>query len=339
MSSFFSFSSSADQPAKGETITPDVTSGHLTHLTDDQQAAFATFKTVLAKAQLYTPPSDPHRPRPSHDDPTLLRFLRARRFDPQKAMKQFADSEAWRAKNNVETLYATFPVDEFETARRYYPRWTGRRDKNGLPLYVYRIGSLTSSLQKELNAVPPERRYQRIIALYETMTGFVLPLCSHLPRRIEPTPVTSVTTIIDFTDVSLPLLWSLRSHLQEASTLATANYPETLSTIVVVNTPSFFPTVWGWVKPWFDEGTRRKVHILGKDAGPALCTLIDPKDLPKTYGGELDWKFEDQPSLDDATKELIGEMPKGPVVFEDGKVVRPSPPSEPPTANGDVPPS
>ena len=80
------------------------------------------------------------------------------------------------------------------------------------------------------------------------MTRFVLRLCSHLPRRIEPTPVTSVTTIIDFADVSLPLLWSLRSHLQEASTLATANYPETLSTIVVVNTPSFFPTVWGWIK-------------------------------------------------------------------------------------------
>lgn len=86
------------------------------------------------------------------------------------------------------------------------------------------------------------------IALYELMTCFTLRLCSHLPRRVEPTPISSVTTIIDFADVSLPLLWSLRSHLQEASTLATANYPETLSTIVVVNTPSFFPTVWGWIK-------------------------------------------------------------------------------------------
>ncbi len=57
------------------------------------------------------------------------RFLRARRFDPKKAMKQFADSEAWRAKHNVEALYASFPVDEFERARRFYPRWTGRRDK------------------------------------------------------------------------------------------------------------------------------------------------------------------------------------------------------------------
>ena len=80
------------------------------------------------------------------------------------------------------------------------------------------------------------------------MTGFVLRLCSHLPHRTAPTPISSVTTIIDFDQVSLSLLWSLRSHLQEASTLATANYPETLSTIAVVNSPSFFPTIWSWVK-------------------------------------------------------------------------------------------
>ncbi|PIL22322.1 hypothetical protein GSI_15010 [Ganoderma sinense ZZ0214-1] len=338
MSAFLSLASSpsSDQPAKGSTITPDVTSGHLTHLTHDQQAALSSFKDILAKARLYSPPSDPDRPRPSHDEPTLLRFLRARRFDPHKASKQFADAEAWRAKHNVEALYATFPVDEFETSRRFYPRWTGRRDKNGLPLYVYRIGSLTTPLQKELNAVPPERRYQRIIALYELMTCFTLRLCSHLPRRVEPTPISSVTTIIDFADVSLPLLWSLRSHLQEASTLATANYPETLSTIVVVNTPSFFPTVWGWIKPWFDEGTRRKVHVLGKDSGPALRTFIDPRDLPKPYGGELEWSFEDEPALDDAIREVIGEMPKGPVVFEDGQVVRPSRPADAPHENGEV---
>ncbi|KAJ3011324.1 hypothetical protein NUW54_g2211 [Trametes sanguinea] len=152
----------------------------------------------------------------------------------------------------------------------------------------------------------------------------------------------------------------LRAHLQEASALATANYPETLSTIAVVNSPAFFPTVWGWIKvrpfvrlsvrpsvaaaerervrgrvlkreahrrqPWFDEGTRRKVHVLGRDPGPTLRTLIDPKDLPKPYGGELDWKFEDEPALDDAAKAVIGEMPKGPVVFENGEVRRPTPP-------------
>ena len=43
-------------------------------------------------------------------------------------------------------------------------------------------------------------------------------------------------------------VWAMRSHLQQASVLATANYPETIDSIFVVNSPSFFPTVWGWVQ-------------------------------------------------------------------------------------------
>ena len=81
------------------------------------------------------------------------------------------------------------------------------------------------------------------------MTRFTLPLCSALPHPGAPeTPISAVTSIIDLTNVSLGTMWSLRHHLQQASELATAHYPETLHTIAVVNAPSFFPTVWGWIK-------------------------------------------------------------------------------------------
>ena len=84
--------------------------------------------------------------------------------------------------------------------------------------------------------------------LYEAMIRLVSPLCTYLPHAIEPVPIASVTTIIDLKGVSLKQMWSLRSHLQEASELANQNYPETLGTTVVVNAPSFFSTVWGWIK-------------------------------------------------------------------------------------------
>ena len=86
------------------------------------------------------------------------------------------------------------------------------------------------------------------------------------------------------------------------------------------------------MQPWFDEGTRRKIYILGKDPGATLRTLIEPQDLPKAYGGELDWKFEDEPALDAPAKEAIGEMPKGPAVFVDGKVIQPPPGKRQPAA-------
>ena len=57
------------------------------------------------------------------------RFLRARTFQPLLALRQFAAAEAWRRAHGVDRLYATFDPDEFEYSKRFYPRWTGRRDK------------------------------------------------------------------------------------------------------------------------------------------------------------------------------------------------------------------
>lgn len=180
------------------------------------------------------------------------------------------------------------------------------------------------------------------------MTRFIFPLCSYLPHPTSPHPISSVTTIIDLEHVSISTLWSLRSHLQESSILGTANYPETLASTIIVNSPTFFPTIWGWIKAsyfclpfelsgktyilaiqgWFDEGTRCKFHVLGRDYGSILRTIIDPKDLPQPYGGELHWKFEDEPCLDDETQAIIGEVPKGPAIFVDGRVRRPTAPPD-----------
>ena len=102
------------------------------------------------------------------------------------------------------------------------------------------------------------------VALHELMLRFSLPFCSALPRpsppasstSSEPTPaqpqppppITASTSIIDLGGVSLSLMWSLRRHLQQASELATAHYPETIHQIAVVNAPAFFPTIWSWIK-------------------------------------------------------------------------------------------
>ena len=55
--------------------------------------------------------------------------MRARRFDVAKAQKQFTERLEWEKKHDIENLFANFPTDEFEDSRRYYPRWTGRRDR------------------------------------------------------------------------------------------------------------------------------------------------------------------------------------------------------------------
>lgn len=74
----------------------------------------------------------------------------------------------------------------------------------------------------------------RLFALYENLTRFALPLCSGVPGRPFPeTPVSQSNNIVDISGVGLKQFWNLKSHMQDASELATAHYPETLDRIFV----------------------------------------------------------------------------------------------------------
>ena len=53
-------------------VKVDVLAGHLGHLTEAQQQAFAAFRKNLAEARLYAPAEEEGPTAPSHDEPTLL---------------------------------------------------------------------------------------------------------------------------------------------------------------------------------------------------------------------------------------------------------------------------
>lgn len=219
----------------------------------------------LCKRKGYWIPASGDTPA-SHDDETLLRYLRARKFVPSEAFKQFKDTEDWRAENHLEKLYETIDIDEYEQSRRLYPQWLGVRDKRGIPLYMFEVSHLDnkaiaayqdnshSKLQSFSSKVPV--KMLRLFALYENLCRFVLPLCSAIPDRPHPeTPISQSSNIVDISGVSLIQFWKLKNHMQDASLLATSHYPETLDRIFLIGAPSFFPTVWSWIKRWFDPIT------------------------------------------------------------------------------------
>jgi hypothetical protein len=47
--------------------------------------------------------------------------LRARRFVPQEAFKQFKDTEDWRKDQNIVDLFETIEVEEYEQTRQLVP--------------------------------------------------------------------------------------------------------------------------------------------------------------------------------------------------------------------------
>jgi hypothetical protein len=90
----------------------------------------------------------------------------------------------------------------------------------------------THSLAKTDGKTPG--KLLRLFALYENLVRFVMPLCTALTDREHPnTPITQSNNIVDISGVGLKQFWNLRGHMQDASTLATAHYPETLDRIFV----------------------------------------------------------------------------------------------------------
>jgi hypothetical protein len=88
----------------------------------------------------------------------------------------------------------------------------------------------------------------RLFALYENLIRFVMPLCTALLDRDHPrTPITQSNNIVDISGVGLKQFWNLRTHMQDASTLATAHYPETLDRIFV--SPPILPSIPNPLKP------------------------------------------------------------------------------------------
>ena len=74
------------------------------------------------------------------------RFLRARGFNIAAAQKQFLDAENWRKKHDVHKLYHGMSVETIEHARRFYPRWTGHRDKVCIDISNSKEGSSNSTI-------------------------------------------------------------------------------------------------------------------------------------------------------------------------------------------------
>ena len=237
---------------------------HIGHLSDGQAAALEKFKALCASKGYYKPADD--KTPPTHDDETLLRYLRARKFIPQDAFGQFKDTEDWRKENALDKLYETIDIHEYDESRKLYPQWTGRRDKRGIPFYVYEIKSVDSKAVSAYTTSKDSRKQStntkvpwkmlKLFALYENLCRFVLPMCSAIPDRPNSeTPISQSSNIVDLEGVGFTKLWNLRNHMSDASQLATAHYPETLDRIFVVGAPSFFPTIWGWAQRWFDPIT------------------------------------------------------------------------------------
>jgi len=95
--------------------------GRLGNLTVTQQHALDKLRKELQDEGIFVPER--------MDDAALLRFLRARKFDVEKAKTMIVACEKWRKDFGVDELMQNFDFKEKEEVDKYYPQYYHKMDK------------------------------------------------------------------------------------------------------------------------------------------------------------------------------------------------------------------
>ncbi|KAI8676404.1 hypothetical protein LRP88_10589 [Fusarium phalaenopsidis] len=224
-----------------------------------------------------------------HPDALVLRFLRARKWDVEKALVMLVSTMHWRhndmrvdddiMKNgdalaiedekNADSPTKQVSADVMAQLRMGKSFLHGT-DKNGRPICVVRVRLHKIGAECE----PSLERYT--VYIIETA------------RMVLEPPVDTACVIFDMTGFSManmdyaPVKFMIKCF--------EANYPESLGAVLVHRAPWLFQGIWKVIRGWLDPVVAAKVHFTNNRA--ELEEFIAPDHLIKELDGDEDWEYK-----------------------------------------------
>ncbi|XP_003454043.1 SEC14-like protein 1 isoform X1 [Oreochromis niloticus] len=244
---------------------------YLGDLTPLQESCLIRLRQWLQETHKGKIPKDQH----------VLRFLRARDFNLDKAREFLCQSLTWRRQHQVDFLLDTWKRPQL--LQDYYSGGWHHHDKDGRPLYILRLGQMdTKGL---VRALGEEALLRQVLSINEEG----LRRCEE-NTRVFGRPISSWTCLVDLDGLNMRHLWrpGIKALLRIIE-IVEANYPETLGRLLILRAPRVFPVLWTLVSPLIDENTRKKFLVYaGNDyQGPGgLVDYIDREIIPDFLQGD-----------------------------------------------------
>ncbi|ODN02282.1 SEC14-like protein 2 [Orchesella cincta] len=232
---------------------------------------------------------DPYRVMDFH----MIRFLRARGMDIEKAEDMFRKYIAWRLENNVDNACSWEIAQDLKESTPY--KVVGHSLNGGLVVYAH-VGSW--------NPLVAHGRYEELMKLayheLEYLTQF------HKYFTLQKNYFSKMVLIINLEGLSFAHV-STVDYIRALISLLKAfeaYYPESLKVAFLINAPWVFSILWSIAKPFISTATHERLRFLGADRETwkeEIQQYIAEDQYPECIGGTLKDNFE--------------------LVYEDGKVV------------------
>ncbi|PVH76009.1 CRAL/TRIO domain-containing protein [Cadophora sp. DSE1049] len=238
-----------------------------------------------------------------HPDALLLRFLRARKWDVDKALVMMVSTMRWRStevhvdddimKNgelgSLNDANSSDPAKkklghDFLAQMRLGKSFLHGLDKAGRPMCFVRVRLHKQGEQSEESL--------------ERYTVFVI----ESARMILSPPVDTACVVFDMTGFSManmdyaPVKFMIKCF--------EANYPESLGVVLVHKAPWIFQGIWKIIRGWLDPVVASKVQFTNNN--DEMEQFVPKSQIIKELGGDEDWEYhypEPTPGENDLMKD------------------------------------